>query len=79
MTVNDRMRVERYGPTYHCGRIVYVALEGVEKLISDEQIEAASGRTGHPLRPASCGCSIGPSLKEAGRVLSQRGRLTLPI
>ncbi len=54
MTINDRLRSGSFGPTYKCGRIVYVALENVEKAtglkLSEQQIEAASaGATGpHP-------------------------------
>ncbi len=46
MTVNDRLRAGCYGSTYRIGRIVYVALENVEKYLgitfTDEQLEAAS-------------------------------------
>ncbi len=46
MTINDRLRAGSFGPTYKCGRIVYVALEGVEKYLgitfTDKQLKAAS-------------------------------------
>ncbi len=46
MTINDRLRSGSFGPTYKCGRIVYVALENVDKAtglkLSEQQIEAAS-------------------------------------
>ncbi len=47
MTINDAMRAGRFGPTYRCGRIVYVALDRVEKPLgitfTDEQ---TGGRVG---------------------------------
>ncbi len=46
MTINDRLRAGSYGPTYRCGRVVYAALENVEKFagqkFTDDQLETAS-------------------------------------
>ena len=46
MTVNYWLRAGRYGRTHRIGRIVYVGLNGVEKVagtnFTDEQIKAAS-------------------------------------